>query len=47
MLNMIKKLFYFRLGQKTGRGAARTFGLKYIAPVIGLIVGYRLMRKHS
>ena len=47
MLNFIKRVFMFRVGQKSARGAARMVGLGRLAAVIGLIGGYRAMRKHS
>lgn len=46
MLNTIKKLIAFRLGQTSARGAARMLGFGRLAMVAGLIGGWRAMRKH-
>ena len=47
MLSLLKKLFLFRVGQKTSRGFARTIGLDSIARIVGVIGGVRYMRRHS
>jgi len=47
MLHFLKKLLMFRVGQKTTRGVARSIGLGKIATVVGLIGGYKHMRKHA
>jgi len=47
MIQLMKKLVMFRIGQKTSRGLARGIGLGAIAPIVGLIGGTRYMRKHS
>jgi len=47
MLHFLKKLLLFRVGQKTTRGVARSIGLGKIAMIIGLIGGYKHMRKHA
>jgi hypothetical protein len=47
MIQLMKKLVMFRIGQKTSRGFARGIGLGAIAPLVGLIGGTRYMRKHS
>jgi hypothetical protein len=46
MLNFLKKLFVFRLGQTSARGAARMVGLGRLGLVIGLIGGYRALKRH-
>lgn len=46
MLNFLKKLLMFRVGQKSARGAARMVGLGRLGLVIGLIGGWRAMRRH-
>lgn len=45
MLNFLKQLFVFRLGQKSARGAARMVGLGRLGLVIGLIGGYRAWKR--
>jgi len=47
MLNFLKKLLMFRVGQKSGRGAARALGLRRLALPVGLVTGYKYMRRHS
>ncbi|MEA2163247.1 MAG: hypothetical protein QOK37_1374 [Thermoanaerobaculia bacterium] len=47
MLHFLKKLFMFRVGQKTTRGFARTIGLRRIAFLAGLIGGFKTMRRHA
>jgi hypothetical protein len=46
MLRMIKRLVFFRLGQKATKKVARGVGLRGFAPIAGLIGGFRMMRKH-
>ena len=46
MWRFIKKLLLFRLGQKTSRGAARLMGFGKLRLIIGLIGGWRTMRRH-
>lgn len=46
MWNFIKKLFIFRVGQTSARGAARMVGLGRLGLVIGLIGGWRAIRRH-
>jgi hypothetical protein len=46
MLNFLKSLFVFRLGQTSARGAARMVGLGRLGLVIGLIGGYRALKRH-
>ena len=47
MLQFLRKLLLFRIGQKTTRGVARSIGLGKIATIAGLIGGYKHMRKHA
>ena len=47
MLHFLKKLLMFRVGQKTTSGVARSIGLGKIATIVGLIGGYKHMRKHA
>ncbi len=47
MLQFLKKILMFRIGQKTARGFSRSLGLKSLALPIGLVAGYKYMRKHS
>ena len=47
MLRLLKKLFMFRVGQKTSRGFARSIGLNSVASLIGIVGGMKYMRRHS
>lgn len=44
MLNFLKQLLIFRIGQKSARGMARMVGLGRLGLVIGLIGGVRALR---
>ena len=46
MLSFLKKMVKFRVGQKVSRGAAKKLGLGPISSIIGLVGGYRTMRRH-
>ena len=46
MWNFIKQLLVFRLGQKSARGIARTIGFGKLGMLIGLIGGYRALKRH-
>jgi hypothetical protein len=46
MLNFLKGLLVFRLGQTSARGAARLVGLRKLGLVIGLIGGWRALKQH-
>jgi hypothetical protein len=46
MLNLLKKLVAFRLGQTSARGMARMFGFGRLAMIAGLIGGYRALKHH-
>jgi len=45
MWSFLKSLLMFRVGQKSARGAARVVGLGRLAMIIGLIGGWRTMRR--
>jgi hypothetical protein len=47
MWTFLKRLFLFRVGQKTSRGMARAVGLGRLGMIVGLIGGYRYMRRNS
>jgi hypothetical protein len=46
MWRFLKQLLAFRVAQKSTRGAARMLGFKRIAMVLGLIGGFRAMKRH-
>jgi hypothetical protein len=46
MLNFLKQLFVFRLGQTSARGAARLVGLRRLGMLIGLVGGGRAVKRH-
>ncbi len=46
MLNFLKSLFVFRVGQTSARGAARMVGLGRLGLIVGLIGGWRALRRH-
>ena len=46
MWNFIKQLLVFRVGQKGARGVARMVGLGKLGMILGLIGGYRALRRH-
>lgn len=45
MLQFLKKLLLFRLGQKSARGTARMLGFGKLGLLIGLVGGWRAMRR--
>jgi len=47
MYRLLKRLLMFRVGQKTARGFARGIGMRGVAPIIGIIGGFRHMRRHA
>jgi hypothetical protein len=47
MWNLIKRIFFFRVGQNASRGMARAVGLGRFGLLIGLLGGLRYMRRHS
>ncbi len=46
MWRMLKQLLRFRMGQKTAKGAAHMLGFGKLGLVIGLLGGWRAMRRH-
>ena len=46
MLHFLKQLLWFKLGQKTTRSAARAMGFGRLGLILGLIGGWRMMRRH-
>lgn len=46
MLNFIKRLIAFRIGQTSAKGAARMLGFKRLAAIAGLIGGVKAYRRH-
>src|SRR5687768_2710755 len=46
MWNLIKRIFFFRVGQSASRSMARTVGLGRFAVLAGLIGGWRYMRRN-
>jgi hypothetical protein len=46
MWRFLKKLLWFKLGQKSTRGAARLLGFGRVRLILGLIGGWRTMRRH-
>jgi hypothetical protein len=47
MLQFIKRLLVFRIGQKSAKGAARMVGLRRLGLIIGLIGGWRAVHRHT
>jgi hypothetical protein len=46
MWNFLKSLFVFRVGQTSARGAARMVGLGRLGLLIGLVGGWRALKRH-
>lgn len=46
MWNFIKQIFVFRLGQTSARGAARMIGFGKLGLIVGLIGGWRALKRH-
>jgi hypothetical protein len=46
MWRFLKQLLVFRVGQKTARGTAKMLGFGKLGLIIGLIGGWRSMRRH-
>jgi hypothetical protein len=46
MLRMIRQLLAFRVGQTSAKTAARLVGLGRLGMVIGLIGGYRALKRY-
>ena len=47
MRHFLKKVLMFRIGQKAAKGFAKSMGLKHSARFIGLVGGYKHMRRHA
>ena len=45
MLKFLKSLLVFSLGQKSARGAARLLGFGRLGMLIGLVGGWRAMKR--
>jgi hypothetical protein len=45
MWRFLKQLLVFRVGQKTARGTARMLGFGKLGMVLGLIGGFRAMKR--
>ena len=46
MLHFLKQLVKFRIGQKAGRGFAKSIGLRKASSIIGLVAGIKAVRRH-
>ena len=46
MLNFLKSLFVFKMGQSSAKGAARMVGLGRLGMIVGLIGGYRAWKRY-
>lgn len=46
MLTLIRRLIAYRLGHASAKSAARMLGFGKLAGIVGLIGGYRAMRRH-
>ena len=46
MWRFLKKMLLFRVGQKSARGAAKLLGFGRLGLVLGLIGGWRAVRRH-
>jgi hypothetical protein len=46
MLNFLKRMLIFRIGQSSARGVARIVGLGRFGLLLGLIGGWRAVRRH-
>ena len=47
MRHFLKKVLMFRIGQKAAKGFARSLGLKRSAALIGVVGGFKHMRRHT
>ena len=47
MRHFLKQVLMFRIGQKAAKGFARGLGLKHAAALIGVVGGFKHMRRHS
>ena len=46
MLNFIKRLIAFRIGQTSAKGAARLLGFGKLAAIAGIVGGVKAFRHH-
>jgi hypothetical protein len=46
MWRFLKSLLVFRVGQKSSRGVAKVLGLGRFGLLIGLVGGWRAIKKH-
>lgn len=46
MWRAISRYFYYKMGKKLTRGAARSIGMGKLATVLGILGGIRMMRNH-
>ena len=46
MLNFIKRLIAFRIGQTSAKGAARLLGFGKLAAIAGIVGGVKAFRRH-
>jgi len=47
MRYFLKKVLMFRIGQKAAKGFAKSIGMKKTSSLIGVIGGYKHMRRHA
>lgn len=47
MLKLLKKLLLFRIGQKASKRFAHGIGFRMLVPLIGIVGGMKMMRRHS
>lgn len=46
MWNLIKQFLVFRIGQKGAKGTARLLGFGKLGLIVGLIGGWRALKRH-
>ncbi len=46
MLNFLKSLLVFRVGQSSARGVARLLGFGRLGLLVGLAGGWRALKRH-
>ena len=47
MRHFLKKVLMFRIGQKAAKGFAKSLGLTHTARLIGVVGGFKHMRRHA
>lgn len=47
MWRFLEQLLVFRVGQKSARGAARMLGFGRLGLLIGLVGGWKAMKRHK